>query len=143
MRFCNKTNQTLKISWAWKHINDDWISEGHYRYKSGKCDNVYSFPLRSRIYYYYAEDKDGNATHGASDKANRQFCVSSRQYEIIDDGTSNPYYDKYHKALGWKEKCPELGNGYRLEEFRQINTGRLGFRCTVYLEPNGRSSYDC
>ncbi|MCY4331563.1 MAG: DUF1036 domain-containing protein [Cyanobacteria bacterium MAG CAR1_bin_15] len=148
MRFCNQTDQKLDVSWAWKHINGDWVSEGHYRYEPGECDNVYSFPLRSRIYYYYAEDKDGNTTHGASNKTNREFCVSSGPpYEIVHDGTSVPYYNKYHKAGGWKQTCSGLGDEtnatYRLEEFRQVNTGSLGFRCTVYLKPNGRSNYNC
>ena len=147
MRFCNQTDQKLAISWAWKDTDGDWRSEGHYIYESGECSNVYSYPLRSRIYYYYAEAFSGGTTHGASTGANRSFCVSNRRFDIIDDGTSTPYYDLHHKAAGWEKTCSALGEGtdyvYNLRDFRQINTGRFGFRCTVYLKRNGRSSYDC
>ena len=145
MRFCNHSGEKLYVSWAWKHIDGDWRSEGHYSYEPGHCENVYDFPLRSRIYYFYAQNQNGYTTHGTSKKANRPFCVSSKAYEITNNVSS--FYDKYHRSGGRKENCSELGQGtditYRLEEFRQINTGRLGFRCIVYLQGDGKSSYKC
>ncbi|MYC49554.1 MAG: DUF1036 domain-containing protein [Synechococcus sp. SB0662_bin_14] len=147
MRFCNHSGQKLAVSWAWKDTDNDWKSESSYIYDPGECSNVYSSPLRSRIYYYYAKAVSGGTTHGASTGANRSFCVSNRSFDIVYDGTNVPYYDLNHKAAGWKSTCSALGEGtdyvYQLRDFRQINTGRFGFRCTVYLEQNGRSSYDC
>jgi len=139
MRFCNHSGQKLAVSWAWKDIDRNWISEGHYIYESGECANVYSLPLRSRIYYYYAQS-GSTPTHSTSNNANRKFCINDNErYKITHGDTSKPYKE----TDDWKKDCTELGDTYRLREFRQIDTGRLGIRCTVYLKRNGSSRNNC
>jgi len=152
MRFCNYSDEKLAVSWAWKDTNGDWISEGHHIHEPGQCKTVYPLPLRSRIYYYYAQAYGGNSTYSTSTskKANREFCISDKRYKIRYDGTSIPYKDEYYEAGGWKESCEELRDNrdetyvtYHLEDFVQIDTGRLGIRCTVYLKRNGGSGSEC
>ncbi len=58
LSFCNRTSVALEAALGYRGETakkpDDWISEGWWRIEPGQCARVYTEPLTSRFYFYFA-----------------------------------------------------------------------------------------
>jgi len=93
MSFCNRTSVAIEAALGYRGETqkkpDDWISEGWWRIEPGQCARVYTDPLTSRFYFYFAHAM-AEATKGAQPtvwSGKFTFCTDTKAFRI--EGADN------------------------------------------------------
>ncbi len=93
MSFCNRTNVALEASLGYRSKTqkkaDDWVSEGWWRIEPGQCARVYSQPLTSRFYFYFAHamEQTNKETPPTVWGGKYTFCTDTKAFRI--EGADN------------------------------------------------------
>ena len=116
-RICNKTGNRVGIAIGYK-TEKEWISEGWWNIKPGKCESIFLGNLSGRYYYVHAIDYDKGGVW-----AGKAFLCTSKKLFTI-------------KGI---ENCK--GRGYRNTGFFEVDTGNES-DWTVNLTDNDNGSGD-
>ena len=105
LEFCNKTAGKVQVSVGY-HEDGNWIAEGWWGIQAGECYTPTPLKgnLRSRYYYYFAQESYGEGYWGGDDRdSGYMFCVDDEPFTLRDGN------------------CED--RGYRSESFEQVDTG--------------------
>ena len=149
---CNETSEVLYGSFAYPnnpdYPNEDWITLGHFRMEpettpKDDCQLLTDEPLQGDTYYFYAQDGQGNPTHGTN--GDRDFCIDtvygydirhddSSYHSVIDRDMNNPQWDS----------CWNQSSNYRVVTFhRLLQKHSDDWDCVILLREGGTSVWIC
>lgn len=92
---CNASGDDVTVAFGYR---DDgvWTSTGWWNIAKGECSIVYSYSLRDRYYYYYAEEVENGGTWGGD----YVFCATDEAFTIAGDADCK---SRGYDAYGFRE----------------------------------------
>jgi uncharacterized membrane protein len=84
-RVCNRSSEAeIILAYAHNTRSDEWLSEGWWTVRRGRCATLVGGSLRHRYYYVYGKS-DGGVWQGGKGQDGGTFCTKPEKFTLPGD----------------------------------------------------------